>query len=132
MDTSPPEPVSGSLVLLVDDDDAVVFAFSKQLGKLGISVASARTLDHALDRLGQYHYNLVITDLRLTGSDSEEGMVILEYVHQHCPSTVTVLMTGHATEATFEKARAAGAAVCLTKPVTREMLRATLESIGFV
>lgn len=132
MDTAAPDRPRPPLALVVDDEDATVFALTKRLEKFGFAVDSVGTLADALTRLTEHSYGLVITDLRLTGMDSDEGIEILVYVRQHCPNTAAVLMTGHVADDTFEMAHAAGAACCLIKPVTRQRLKSTLESMGFV
>src|SRR5947207_5394666 len=62
-------------ILIVDDEDDTLFVFSRLLRRLeSCPVDAVRTLDEAAEALRGRRYSVVVTDLRLTGADSEEGL----------------------------------------------------------
>ncbi len=58
----------------------------------------AREMEEAEALLSNYTYEIVISGARLTTAHGSEGLRILSYAHEHCPSTRTVLLAtpGHA------------------------------------
>ncbi len=64
----------------------------------GFCVDSARELEEAEALLSNYTYEIVISPVRLSVAHGSEGLRILCYAHDHCPSTRTVMLgvSGHA------------------------------------
>ncbi|HXY54345.1 MAG TPA: response regulator [Nitrospirota bacterium] len=105
-------------VLVIDDDAATLFAY-KMLFKqhASIMIHACETLDHALERIAARFFDLVITDLRLTGEGSEEGMEIMRCIRRLQPSTKVILITGYGSEQVKAKAFDLGASFYFEKPV---------------
>ncbi len=96
--STPAAPTAGAggapaTVLCVDDEPNVLSALKRCLRLDGIRVLTADSGALALDLLAQEEVDLVISDMRMPGMD---GAQLLELVHQRWPSTVRLLLTGHA------------------------------------
>lgn len=103
-------------LLLVDDEETVVFALERYFIRRGFEVDHAGDLDEAESRLATAQYDVVIADLRLTGVQGAEGLEIIAYVRKHCPATRTVLLTAYGTPEVEAEARRRGADVVMRKP----------------
>jgi two-component system C4-dicarboxylate transport response regulator DctD len=105
-----------SSILIVDDEEHVLAAMGEYFAALGYDVACARDADAARVLLERTKYRVVITDLRLSGSDRYEGLQILEYVRARVPGAASVVLTAYGFADNEERARRAGASAFLQKP----------------
>ena len=71
-------------------------------------------------------YDAVITDLRLSGSDTHEGADILSLIKDLRPRTKRILMTAYGNNKIHDEVLTMGAHLYLEKPVSIEALRKTL------
>ena len=118
-------------ILVVDDEEAILFALSRTLGGPGISVETASTPDEAGEKLsGRDGYAAVILDLRLSGSEEMEGLDILHRVKTEHPNTRAIVVTAYANQHMRERVFAEHADFCLEKPVSGQQLRQVLWSLG--
>lgn len=108
--------MGGYRLLVVDDEDAIVFAMKRYFRARGFEVDTARELDEARQLLSSTRYAAAIIDLRLTGVHGAEGLEILAFVEEHCPETRTLLLTAYGSPDVTREARARGADVVLSKP----------------
>jgi two-component system response regulator RegA len=105
--------VSGSTVLLVDDDEIFGDVLSGALTKRGFSVEVARTTDEAIASIATRIPEYAIIDLRI---GTQSGLTIVEYLHQQTAKTRTVVLTGYGSITTAVEAIKKGAQQYLTKP----------------
>jgi putative two-component system response regulator len=103
-------------ILLIDDKEPLLFALSDYFGAQGFQVDCARTAETARTMLAAATYSLVITDLRLTGTESAEGLEIVGHVRERFPDTATVLLTAYGTPEVEREARKRGVHLILPKP----------------
>lgn len=96
----------------MEDQATVSFAMVEYFGSLGYRVDCARDKDEA-ERLLKEEYDVVIADLRLSGSGSTEGLEIIESLRGRTPSIVLTAFGSPEIEA---QARELGADVFLNKP----------------
>jgi DNA-binding NtrC family response regulator len=122
--------MSNAQVLLVDDDEAVLFAYESILGRLGIAVDRAHTLEDAKRMISQTCYLLVVADVSLVGMGGEEGLAVLAHAKSCSPKTKVILLTGYGSKALEERAYAMGAAMYFEKPLPLETLKGALSSLG--
>ncbi|MBF0179458.1 MAG: sigma 54-interacting transcriptional regulator [Magnetococcales bacterium] len=101
-------------VLIVDDDELVVDMTGIVMARSGHTTTHASSTQQALERISQYPYDLVITDLRLPDGS---GLEILERVKRFHPRMQVILITGFPDFATVHSALRAGAFDYLVKPV---------------
>ncbi len=104
-------------LLVVDDEPSILFALSDYLGTLDYTVDCASDLTTAQTLLREETYSLIIADLRLGGIESEEGLVIVTCVKQHCPGTRIVLITAYGSPGLEVEALKRGADMVLNKPI---------------
>lgn len=81
-------------VLLVDDEPHIIAALKRVLQDLPVSILSASTGNEGLGILRDHPVQVVISDERMpqmAGSD------FLAMVKEHYPSTIRMMLTGHAT-----------------------------------
>ena len=103
-------------ILLVDDEELIVFAMRKYFEGLGYRVDAAHELEEAQALLANRRYDLVIADLRLTGIGGVEGLQIVADVHQRCAHTRVILLSAFGTPEIERESYNRGADAFLHKP----------------
>ncbi|HIQ22348.1 MAG TPA: response regulator [Planctomycetes bacterium] len=122
--TAPPEAAGEKLRVMVLDDEPIVGKRLRQaLGKLGFEVEVFEDPKEAIARLGQCHFDIVVTDLRMEELD---GIQVLEYITSNCPRTRVILITGYATVEVAREALVKGAFDFIAKPFKPRDLRAAV------
>jgi CheY-like chemotaxis protein len=103
-------------VLLVEDAPFLRYAFGRLLRMHGFEVMEANDGREALECIGAFRPQLVVTDLMMPVMD---GVELIERIRAN-PETAAlpvVAITADGTEQTERKARKAGAVDFLTKPI---------------
>ena len=72
-------------LLLVEDEEALVFGLQRLLQTPVIAVDTARTLDEANALINTKTYNAVITDLNLSPANALEGLEVIRNTKAHQP-----------------------------------------------
>ncbi len=106
-------------VLVVDDDPVVCKSFDRVLTSKGYAVITAESGEEALRKLNEEKYDVVYTDIRMPGMS---GLEVAEKVKARRPWTPIVIITGYGTDAAEARAKAAGVASFLHKPLSPEMI----------
>jgi signal transduction histidine kinase len=102
-------------ILLVDDEDTILFAMREYFETEGYDVTCARDLLEAKAALAKRHYAAVIADLRLSGSESTEGLELVSYVRAHCATTRILVLTAYGSPAVEHEAHKRGVDVFIQK-----------------
>jgi DNA-binding response OmpR family regulator len=103
-------------LLIVDNEETILFAFERYFARCGFTVDCARELEEA-EALASYNaYDLVIADLCLTTDGSTEGLEVLRYVRRHCPTARLILITAFDTPGVEREAYRRGADAFVRKP----------------
>ncbi len=114
-------------VVLVDDEQAVLFALKLLLGALGCTVVDFLKSELAVQYFaGNGPCDLVLCDLKMPGFD---GIAVLEKLRQLRPTTPFVLMSGHASDNEVERARQQGSSAFIPKPFSGDDIRAVLSRL---
>lgn len=82
-------------ILIVEDERAVAQALWRALNTPhagGYMVESCASAEAALDRLGNVHFDLLISDLCLPGIN---GLELIQEVHQRNPGVRSILITAY-------------------------------------
>jgi two-component system, OmpR family, response regulator TctD len=103
-------------MLVVDDERVITFALQNYFVEHGFDVDTACESEEALALLTHKDYDIVIADLRLTGTTSEEGLDVIRLARERSSSTSIILLTAYRTSGIGERANALGADVLLQKP----------------
>lgn len=106
-------------ILVVDDDPVVGKSFNRVLSGKGYVVITAHDGPEALKHLAEGDFDVVFTDIRMPGMD---GIEVAERVKARRPWTPVVIVTGYGSEDNEERAKAAGVAAFLRKPLSPEMI----------
>jgi DNA-binding NtrC family response regulator len=104
-------------VLVVDDDEAVLFAYRKLIEKDGMDVDISTNLEDAIRFIRVRSYLSVITDIRLAGTDNRDGFEILRVIQKERPDIKMILTTGYGDGEVEKMARAMGISYYFNKPV---------------
>jgi len=119
-------------LLLIDDEPTILMAFKKLLQNCEVSVDTAESIEYAKDLLSERPYDAVIADLRLSGFSGQEGLEIIHYVKERHPETEIILITAYGNHEVMKMARNLGAAFYFEKPVSTNVLKGALKSLGVV
>jgi DNA-binding NtrC family response regulator len=104
-----------SPILIVDDEESILFAMQEYFTALGYHVDCARELDEAKGLLAHTSYAVAIADLRLTGSPGTEGLTLLDYIRHHHAATRVIILTAYGLPEIEQEARRRGAEAFLRK-----------------
>jgi DNA-binding NtrC family response regulator len=108
----------GHRILVVDDEQAVLFAYRKLIEKDGMTVDISANFEDATRHIRTRSYLAVIADLRLAGTDNGDGLEILRILRKDHPDTKTILATGYGDSEIEKTARALGVSYYFKKPVS--------------
>jgi two-component system CheB/CheR fusion protein len=117
--------LSGLTLLFVDDDTETVEAFSALLEAEGASVIVATTGDEALRLVSAHEIDVVLSDLGLPGIDGFELLRRIK-AQPRFAALPAVALSGYAGESESKRAREAGFAVHLNKPIILDSLVQTI------
>lgn len=113
----------GSL-LVVDDDKHVCTAMADYLRGLGHRTETAATCLEAIERMGEFPFEVVLCDVCLPDAD---GFHLLQWATEHAPDTDVILITGYGTIESAVEAIRMGAFDYLTKPVIDDELSLAIQ-----
>ena len=117
-------------ILLVEDEDAILFAFKRVLSGPAITVDTAQTLDEAKGQLAQSSYQAVIADLRLSGATVTEGFEVIKETRRTQKDCRIIVVTAYGKSNTRETVFELGADFYLEKPVSPQKVKEVLQSMG--
>jgi two-component system response regulator AtoC len=100
-------------LLLVEDEAPLREAVAEQLTDHGFAVVQAESAEHAIERLADFAFDVVVTDLRLPGQD---GTQVIEAALKLYPDIIGIVMTGFGTVKDAVEVIKRGAADFVTKP----------------
>ncbi len=106
-------------ILIVDDDTYILSSFSKVLTQRGFEVTTAETGQKALEKLKECSFDVALIDVCLPDM---EGTDLLEKAKKEMEKTIKIILTGHPSVKTSEKATFEGADTYITKPIKMEQL----------
>jgi DNA-binding NtrC family response regulator len=112
-------------LLIVDDETALREAVAERLTDHGFVVEQAGSGEDAVQRLNDFAFDILITDLRLPGID---GRQVLEAALERYPDIVAIVITGYGTVKDAVDAIKQGAADFITKPFQFDALHHVLQS----
>ncbi len=111
-------------MLLVDDQAAILSPLVDYFTMLGWQVMATQEFEEAAALLETVSFDLLLTDVRLGGIHSHEGLELLAAVRARGLSTRVVLMTGYGSPLVQAEASRLGADALLSKPVPLSTLAA--------
>jgi DNA-binding NtrC family response regulator len=118
-------PENTTHVLLVEDEAPLRETLAERLADGGFAVDQAESGERAIERLAEFAYDILITDLRLPGLG---GTSVLETALQRYPDIVVLVVTGYGTVKDAVDAIKRGAADFVTKPFQFDELRHAIDA----
>ena len=112
-------------LLIVDDEQALREAIAERLADHGFLVEQATSGEQALQRLAEFAFDILITDLRLPGID---GGKVIDAALERYPEIIAIVITGYGTVKDAVEAIKQGAADFITKPFQFDALLHVLRS----
>jgi two-component system, NtrC family, response regulator AtoC len=112
--------VSGSTVLIVDDERTLSRAIKAFLTEAGYQAEVASDAEQALEMLERLRPDVVFSDVRMPGMD---GIELLRRIREFDPAIPVIIMTAHGTIEGAVEAVKLGAFDYLKKPVDLEELK---------
>ena len=100
-------------VLFVDDEAALREVIAERLTEHGFRVEQAATGEEAIERLAEFAFDILITDLRLPGVD---GRQVLDEAFARYPEILAIVITGFGTVREAVEVTRLGAEGFITKP----------------
>ncbi|MDH4231466.1 MAG: response regulator [Nitrospirota bacterium] len=90
-------------ILIVDDDHGILLVLSELMKSPHLVVVQCDTAAKAKKALSESAFDLVITDVRLTGKNCLAGLDLLDHVRLESPLTEVIIMTGDGTDEIKER-----------------------------
>ena len=89
-------------ILFVDDEQMVLLGIQRMLHGMREhwDMDFAEGGEKAKEHLAQAKYDIVVTDMKMPGMNGAE---VLDYVRQHSPGTIRVVLSGHAEQSVAVK-----------------------------
>ncbi|MDA8171399.1 MAG: sigma-54 dependent transcriptional regulator [Nitrospiraceae bacterium] len=111
-------------ILIVDDEINTLKVLSAVLRKEKYSVCTSLAAEEALAKMGEGHFDLVITDYKLPGMSGEAFLETIKKTNSGIP---VVLLTAYGTIESAVNAMKKGAYTYLTKPVDLNILQSAVK-----
>ena len=112
-------------LLLVEDEAPLRQALAERLAEHGFEVEQADSGEQAIEKLAEFAFDIVVTDLRLPGLD---GTRVLEAALLRYRDIVGIIVTGYGTVKDAVEAIKRGATDFVTKPFQFDELLHALNS----
>lgn len=119
-----------SKILIVDDEEAILFAFSKVLMAPNLEIHTAQSLAEALSLLEKNFYRVVIADLRLSGTTDNEGYDVIKSAKSTQKECNIIVMTAFGDDKTKEKVFSLGVDSYLEKPISPYKVKEIFAQMG--
>jgi len=107
-------------LLIVDDDDELLFIIGEYLGSNGIEFHMAQNAAQARKHLSHYEYDMVISDLQMPG---ESGLDLYRSVSIRYPGLTFILMSGNLDSRVRREAMSMGICNFVEKPFELSYLK---------
>ena len=128
LEMTPPQNAAApksALVLVVDDEESIVWALRKAVESMGYQVESASTAERALEAARARSPQVILLDVKLPGMN---GLQALEEFRHVAPLAKVVIMTAHGSLDTAVKSLKLGAMEYLPKPFDLAQVKALIET----
>jgi DNA-binding NtrC family response regulator len=113
-------------IIVVDDEDSLRSLVVSELARAGYVVDAASNGRLAISMLLQKKYALAILDIKMPEIN---GIEVLKYIHDNCPATKTIMLTGFAELSNAMECMRYGAKDFIDKPFNLQDLLSTVERI---
>ena len=109
------------LILIVDDDQAILVSLKLMLKRAGYQTVTAQTAEEAVNLVQREALDLVVQDMNLSMlTTGEEGLALLADIRRHRPQLPVILITAWGSIQLAVQGIRTGAADFITKPWSNE------------
>jgi DNA-binding NtrC family response regulator len=112
--------MAGERILVVDDEKSMCQFLSIMLRKEGYQITTVNTGKKAVDAIRDQRFDVVLTDIRMSGMD---GIEVLKEIKQIDPTIPVVIMTAYASQKTAIEAVNQGAFHYLIKHAKNDEIK---------
>ncbi len=116
-------------VLIVEDEEALLFGLQKILQNNRTTVDAARSLKEAKDFLRQNKYQAVISDLRLSGSEIIEGYDVVKIAKELQPGCKIIVITAYSENGSQYHIAENAVDHFFEKPISMDRIREILNTL---
>lgn len=116
-------------VLIIDDEPLIRLSMTDALKAVGYDVRATGTGHEGLELLTSKTFDILISDLRLPGTD---GLELLQVCKQRSPRTEVVMITAHGSVEAAVEAMKHGAYDFITKPFSMDELLLIVDRVSKV
>jgi DNA-binding response OmpR family regulator len=110
-------------ILIVDDDEAAIFGYTRYLSRSGFTVNASGDLAEGLEKLSVGEFDAVVLDVRLPDGNSID---VIPTVRAKNKALKIFIVSGLSDPSVRQAALEAGADEYLTKPLSTEELCASI------
>ncbi|MCX6968169.1 MAG: PAS domain S-box protein [Verrucomicrobia bacterium] len=125
VDVSGPKVMEPRRILLVEDHEDTLRILARLLRKWGYGVTTANSVRTALERASEQHFDLLVSDLGLPDGSGMDTMQVLRERY-HLPA---IALSGYGTDEDIRASLDAGFSEHLTKPVSFQTLRTSVQRV---
>ncbi|HEX9173146.1 MAG TPA: response regulator transcription factor [Telluria sp.] len=115
-------------LLIIEDDEAFSRTLVRSFERRGYEVRAAAGQDEAEALLESFSPGYAVVDLKLKGNAS--GLSCVQFLHQHDPAMLIVVLTGFASIGTAVEAIKLGACQYLAKPSNTDDIEAAFGHVA--
>ena len=108
------------LILIVDDQETILFFLRDRLEQLGFAIFTASSAAEALELIKKDSFQGILLDLEMPSMD---GLSMLSHLQKESNVAPVIVMSADPTRTAMIKAIEAGARDYLTKPISYEILK---------
>jgi DNA-binding NtrC family response regulator len=112
-------------VLVVDDDPNILSAFEDFLRREHCAMISASSAEEAMERIEEYHFDLLITDIRLR---HQSGVTFFMQAKALQPNIPVIVITGYPDLVSEAELKLYGADYFFLKPLELNRIREAVRS----
>ena len=114
-------------VLIVDDDDTLLFACTKIFRRFNCTIDTADSIDKARKLISENDYTIVFSDMKMGNGLPRGGMEVIEFVRNNKPHIKTAIWTAYAEDGLQKRTEAD---FVIEKPVPSETIVDILRQVG--
>src|SRR5688572_18669452 len=86
-------PNPGPRLLVVDDEAGIVAALGDYFTGIGYTVDAVTEAGQAMDLLDRFEYAAIVTDLRLSAGNGDDGLGVLARARRKNPQAACIVLT---------------------------------------
>jgi len=114
-------------ILLVDDEESILFAFTRILDNSPVLLDTASNFDDAFFLMSKYTYAAIIADLRLTGTEDYDGLLIIKEAKSLQSNALVILNTAYGENTVKNLTYKLGADYYFEKPLSPSKIISVLK-----